>query len=75
MAQGLRAAGNCDYVLFTDADIGYAPDALAALVRGAVADDRGAGVPDALLRAEARWERVIVPAFVYSSPSCTRSAG
>jgi hopene-associated glycosyltransferase HpnB len=65
MAQGLRAAGNCDYVLFTDADIGYAPDALAALVRGAVADDRVLVSQMALLRAEARWERVIVPAFVY----------
>ena len=37
MAGGLRAAGECDYVLFTDADIGYAPGTLAALVRGAVA--------------------------------------
>ena len=65
MAQGLRAAGDCDYVLFTDADIGYAPDALATLVRGAVADDRGLVSQMALLRAESGWERVIVPAFVY----------
>jgi hopene-associated glycosyltransferase HpnB len=65
MAQGLRAAGECDYVLFTDADIGYAPDALAALVRGAVADNRGLVSQMALLRAESGWERVIVPAFVY----------
>jgi hopene-associated glycosyltransferase HpnB len=65
MAQGLLAAGDCDYVLFTDADIGYAPDTLAALVRGAVADDRGMVSQMALLRAESGWERVIVPAFVY----------
>ncbi len=65
MARGLRAAGECDYVLFTDADIGYAPDALAALVRGAVADNRGLVSQMALLRAESGWERVIVPAFVY----------
>jgi hopene-associated glycosyltransferase HpnB len=65
MAQGLRAAGECDYVLFTDADIGYAPDALAALVRGAVADNRALVSQMALLRAESGWERVIVPAFVY----------
>ncbi len=65
MAGGLRAAGNCDYVLFTDADIGYAPDMLAALVRGAVADDRALVSQMALLRAESGWERVIVPAFVY----------
>jgi hopene-associated glycosyltransferase HpnB len=65
MARGLRAAGDCEYVLFTDADIGYAPDVLAALVRGAVADDRGLVSQMALLRAESGWERVIVPAFVY----------
>lgn len=65
MAQGLHAAGDCDYVLFTDADIGYAPDTLATLVRGAVADDRGMVSQMALLRAESGWERVIVPAFVY----------
>ena len=65
MAQGLRAAGDCDYVLFTDADIGYPPDALATLVRGAVADDRALVSQMALLRAESGWERVIVPAFVY----------
>jgi len=65
MAQGLRAAGDCDYVLFTDADIGYAPDVLATLVRGAVAENRELVSQMALLRAEVRWERVIVPAFVY----------
>ena len=61
MAQGLRAAGECDYVLFTDADIGYTPGALATLVRGAVADNRGLVSQMALLRAESRWERVVVP--------------
>jgi hopene-associated glycosyltransferase HpnB len=65
MAQGLRAAGTCDYILFTDADIGYTPDTLTALVRGAVADKRGLVSQMALLRAESRWERVVVPAFVY----------
>ena len=65
MACGLRTAGDCDYVLFTDADIGYAPDVLATLVRAAVADDRGLVSQMALLRAESGWERVIVPAFVY----------
>jgi hopene-associated glycosyltransferase HpnB len=65
MAQGLRVAGECDYVLFTDADIGYTPDTLTALVRGAVADNRGLVSQMALLRAESRWERVVVPAFVY----------
>jgi hopene-associated glycosyltransferase HpnB len=53
------------YVLFTDADISWAPHALRVLVRSAEADDRALVSQMALLRAETRWERVIVPAFVY----------
>jgi hopene-associated glycosyltransferase HpnB len=52
-------------VLFTDADISWAPHALRDLVRGAEAGDRAILSQMALLRAETRWERVIVPAFVY----------
>jgi len=65
MEQGLRAAGDCEYVLFTDADIGYAPGTLTALVRAAEADGRALVSQMALLRADTGWERVIVPAFVY----------
>ncbi len=65
MAAGLRAAGDCDYVLFTDADIGYAPGALRALVRAAVPGDWALVSQMALLRTETGWERLIVPAFVY----------
>ena len=76
MAQGLAAAAGTgaagtaggpapDYVLFTDADIAWSPAALRELVRGAQADDRALVSQMALLRAETRWERVIVPAFVY----------
>ena len=54
-----------DYVLFTDADIAWAPHALRDLVHGAEADDRALVSQMALLRAETRWERVLVPAFVY----------
>ena len=54
-----------DYVLFTDADIASAPYALHDLVRSAQADDRALVSQMALLRAETKWERVIVPAFVY----------
>jgi hopene-associated glycosyltransferase HpnB len=54
-----------DYVLFTDADIAWAPAALRDLVKGAEADDRALVSQMALLRAETSWERVIVPAFVY----------
>jgi hopene-associated glycosyltransferase HpnB len=62
------AAGDGDapqYVLFTDADIAWAPHALRDLVRGAKAGDRALVSQMALLRAETGWERVIVPAFVY----------
>jgi hopene-associated glycosyltransferase HpnB len=65
MEQGRRAAGEAAYLLFTDADIGYAPDVLAALVRAAEDDDRVLVSQMALLRAETFWERLIVPAFVY----------
>jgi hopene-associated glycosyltransferase HpnB len=74
MAQGLAAAAGTaaagtasapDYVLFTDADIAWSPRALRDLVRGAAADDRALVSQMALLRAQTRWERVIVPAFVY----------
>ncbi|HET6185505.1 MAG TPA: glycosyltransferase, partial [Trebonia sp.] len=66
MAQGLAAAGPApDYVLFTDADIAWSPRALRDLVSGAQADNRALVSQMALLRAETRWERVIVPAFVY----------
>ena len=69
MAQGVAAVSATgtapEYVLFTDADISWAPPALRALVASAEADDRVLLSQMALLRAEARWERVIVPAFVY----------
>jgi hopene-associated glycosyltransferase HpnB len=53
------------YVLFTDADISWAPGALRELVTAAERDDRALVSQMALLRAETAWERVIVPAFVY----------
>jgi hopene-associated glycosyltransferase HpnB len=65
MAQGVAAAGECGYLLFTDADIAFGPGTLADLVRAAVTDDRALVSQMALLRAETGWERWIVPAFVY----------
>ena len=65
MRQGLDAAGDADYVLFTDADIRFGPGTVVALVRAAEGDDRGLVSQLALLRAETGWERLIVPAFVY----------
>ena len=65
MAQGVAAAGECDYLLFTDADIAFAPGAVRDLARAAAAGDRALLSQMALLRAVTGWERCIVPAFVY----------
>ena len=72
MSQGLTAlvavapiGQEPDYVLFTDADIAWAPGALRDLVASAEAGDRAMVSQMALLRAQTAWERVIVPAFVY----------
>jgi len=65
MAQGLQAAGDAEYVLFTDADIACRPGSLTMLVRAAEADDRALVSQMALLRADTGWERLLVPAFVY----------
>ena len=65
MAPGAAAAGECGYLLFTDADIALEPGVVADLVRAAIADDRALVSQMALLRAETGWERWIVPAFVY----------
>jgi hopene-associated glycosyltransferase HpnB len=60
-----QAGAAPEYVLFTDADIAWAPHALRDLVAAAEADDRALLSQMALLRAETGWERAIVPAFVY----------
>jgi hopene-associated glycosyltransferase HpnB len=66
MQQGLEASGPGEgYLLFTDADIEWAPGALRALVAAAESDDRALVSQMALLSTRTRWERVIVPAFVY----------
>jgi hopene-associated glycosyltransferase HpnB len=65
MSQGAAAAEDTDYVLFTDADISWAPGALRELVAAAERDDRSLLSQMALLRAQTAWERVVVPAFVY----------
>jgi hopene-associated glycosyltransferase HpnB len=65
MAQGVAVAGECDYLLFTDADIAFGAGAVEELVRAAVTDDRALLSQMALLRADTGWEKWIVPAFVY----------
>ncbi|WP_089328820.1 glycosyltransferase [Actinomadura meyerae] len=65
MAEGVRAAGEPEFLLFTDADIAYAPGTVRRLVRAAVAERRDLVSQMATLSVRTRWERVIVPAFVY----------
>jgi hopene-associated glycosyltransferase HpnB len=63
MGQGVQAAGDPEYLLFTDADISYAPGVLSKLV--ACAADRALVSQMALLRSDAPAERLLIPAFVY----------
>ncbi len=65
MANGVAAAGECDYLLLTDADIEYSPTAVAELVRAARTKQFDLVSQMAKLRAVSAWERVVVPAFVY----------
>ncbi|KAF0145798.1 MAG: hopene-associated glycosyltransferase HpnB, partial [Rhodospirillaceae bacterium] len=69
MANGLRQADilapEARYVLLTDADISYAPWVLRALVRRAEREERHLVSVMALLRCVSRWERLLVPAFVF----------
>jgi hopene-associated glycosyltransferase HpnB len=66
MEQGLASAdAGGGYILFTDADIAWDRGALRELVAAAEGDDRDLVSQMALLRAQTRWERVVVPAFVY----------
>jgi len=62
---GLARTRQPAFLLLTDADIAHAPDSLRSLVAAA-----GTGAYDlvsqmARLRVESRWERFVVPAFVY----------
>lgn len=63
--RGVRELPECEYLLFTDADIRHSPDSLKALVESARTGDYALVSQMARLRTESRWERLIVPAFVY----------
>ena len=65
MSEGVRAAGQAGYLLFTDADIAYAPGTVTALVRAAAGSGRAIVSQMALLRTETAAERLLIPAFVY----------
>ncbi|MFC5067465.1 glycosyltransferase [Flaviflagellibacter deserti] len=69
MSQGVSAvekAGGTDYVLFTDADIGYRdPKAIERLVRGAEAHGTVLTSLMVKLRCDSKAERLLIPAFVF----------
>jgi hopene-associated glycosyltransferase HpnB len=66
LRHGVELAGDVEYLLLTDADIAHEPDSLESLVASA---ETGAGYDlvsqMARLSVRTRWERLIVPAFVY----------
>jgi hopene-associated glycosyltransferase HpnB len=66
MSEGAAAAGpGPEYFLFTDADIAYKPGTLAALARSAADGEFALVSQMARLRTGNRWEKLLVPAFVY----------
>lgn len=65
VATGVAVAGSPQFLFFTDADVEHPPDAVARLVRAAVAERYVLTSQMVRLRAQARWERVLVPAFVW----------
>ncbi|WP_079000543.1 MULTISPECIES: glycosyltransferase [Streptomyces] len=62
---GLARAREPEYLLLTDADIAHAPDSLRALVAAARTGGFDVVSQMARLRVQSRWERLVVPAFVY----------
>ncbi|MFJ1707747.1 glycosyltransferase [Kitasatospora sp. NPDC088346] len=65
LRHGVRLAGPVEYLLLTDADIAHRPGSLAALVGAAEQEGLDLVSQMARLRVVTRWERLIVPAFVY----------
>jgi hopene-associated glycosyltransferase HpnB len=64
MSEGFQAADS-EYILFTDADIAYAPGTLGRLARAATDGEFAIVSQMALLRAVNRPEKLMIPAFVY----------
>ena len=67
MKQGVdrAVAGNPGFVLFTDADIVFAPDTLARLVAQAESEKLALNSLMVKLRCESFAERVFIPAFIF----------
>ena len=67
LAQGTQRGDLVDseYVWFTDADIAHAPGVLRALVEKAESEGWDLVSVMARLRVDSRWDRLLIPAFVY----------
>jgi hopene-associated glycosyltransferase HpnB len=66
MAEGAQAvSADTDYILFTDADIAYAPGTLTKLASAAADGDYALVSQMALLRTGNQPEKLLIPAFVY----------
>jgi hopene-associated glycosyltransferase HpnB len=65
MARGVDAAGEPDYLLFTDADIAHPADSVRTLAAKAQRDRLDLVSLMARLGTDTNWERWVVPAFVY----------
>jgi hopene-associated glycosyltransferase HpnB len=65
MSEGVEAAGDAEYLLFTDADIGYAPGTLTGLAAAAVAGRYDLVSQMALLASDSAAARLLIPSFVY----------
>jgi hopene-associated glycosyltransferase HpnB len=64
MAEGTRSVST-EYILFTDADIAYAPGTLTRLATAAVDGEYALVSQMALLRTGNQPEKLLIPAFVY----------
>jgi hopene-associated glycosyltransferase HpnB len=65
LEQGARAAGSPEYLLLSDADIRHAPGTIARLVADAEANGLALTSRLARLRCRSRWERLLIPPFVF----------
>ncbi|MFJ1757956.1 glycosyltransferase [Kitasatospora sp. NPDC088134] len=65
LRHGVERAGDAEWLLLTDADIAHRPGSLRALVAAGEANGLDLVSQMARLRVASRWERLIVPAFVY----------
>lgn len=78
VAQGIRHAESLteppDYLLLTDADIAYGPDALTRLVARARADGLVLTSLMARLHCESAAERAMIPAFIFFFQICPAAA-